>query len=198
MVSTRPLFIIIYSFRIFHISIFQNKNIYHWVLWLTFFLLFWNCTPFILIFWAHDWDVIYSYPKNTTKIRICEISIGNPEIYETLTTLFFGSGTKLFITFLSLRFFDMRRDNFFLCWLFHLTQLREAPHRKLLVWPRPDQKSTTFLWHRISTVFFFKSSGHDIIHIPSPFPTGVFIVTSVRVTSSPHAREYLHSMCAPN
>ena len=50
----------------------------------------------------------------------------------------FGSGTKLFITFLSLRLFDMRRErhNFFLCWLFHLTPPRAAPRRKLLVWPR--------------------------------------------------------------
>ena len=39
------------------------------------------------------------------------------------------SGTKLFITFLSLRFFDMRRErhNFFLGWLFHLTPPGAAP-----------------------------------------------------------------------
>ena len=48
--------------------------------------------------------------------------IRNPEIYEI------GSGTKLLFTFLSLRFFDMRRErhNFFLCWLFHLTPPRAA------------------------------------------------------------------------
>ena len=40
----------------------------------------------------------------STKIWIRETYIGNPEIYEI------GSGTKLFITFLSLRFFDMRRE----------------------------------------------------------------------------------------
>ena len=51
--------------------------------------------------------VIYMGPKifkDTTKIRICEMYIGNPK------TLKIGSGTKLFITFLSLRFFDMRRE----------------------------------------------------------------------------------------
>ena len=44
---------------------------------------------------------------------------------------------KTFITFLSLRFFNMRRErhNFFLSWLFHLPPPRVAPHRKLLVWP---------------------------------------------------------------
>ena len=36
--------------------------------------------------------------------------IRNLEIYETLWRLSFGSGTKLFITFLSLRFFYMRRE----------------------------------------------------------------------------------------
>ena len=49
-----------------------------------------------------------------------------------------GPGTKLLFTFLSLRFFDMRRErhNFFLCWLFHLNPTTCGPQRKLLVWPR--------------------------------------------------------------
>ena len=39
-----------------------------------------------------------------------------------------GSGTKLLFTFLSLRFFDMKRErhNFFLCWHFHLNPPRAA------------------------------------------------------------------------
>ena len=49
--------------------------------------------------------------KYTTTIRTRKLYIRNPEIYEI------GSSTKLFITFLSLRFFDMRRErdtyNFF-------------------------------------------------------------------------------------
>ena len=54
-----------------------------------------------------------------------------------------GSGTKLLFTFLSWRFFDMRRErhNFFLCWLFHLTPLRAAPRCKLLVWSRRAPKN---------------------------------------------------------
>ena len=132
----------------------------------------------------------------------------NPKTLETLTTLFFGSGTKLFITFLSLRFFNMRRErhNFLLCWLFHLTPPRAAPRRKLLVWPRWAPKIHFFpLASNLNKLLFFKSpnpqpiaSGHGVIHIPSSFLSGVFIVTSVIVTSSPRAREHLHSMCAPN
>ena len=50
-------------------------------------------------------------------IQICEIDIMFIIIYRNLKTLKIGSGIKLFITFLSLRFFDMRRGrhNFFLC-----------------------------------------------------------------------------------
>ena len=51
---------------------------------------------------------------------------------------------ETFITFLSLRFFDMWRGRdtkkFLLCWLFHLTPPRAAPRPKLLVWPRRAPK----------------------------------------------------------
>ena len=62
---------------------------------------------------------IYRSKNIPTQIWIYEIDKGNPEIHEI------GSGTKLFITFLSLRFFDMRRErhNFLLCWLFVYRQL---------------------------------------------------------------------------
>ena len=65
-----------------------------------------------------------------------------------------------------------------------------------LVWPRPDQKSTTFLCVESQlTAFFFqilKSSAHRFqawchSHPQSYFLSGVFIVTSVIVTSSPRA-----------
>ena len=36
--------------------------------------------------------------------------IGNGKYSKNLTTLFFGSGTKLLFTFLSLRFSDTRRE----------------------------------------------------------------------------------------
>ena len=151
--------------------------------------------------------------KNTTKIWICEIDIGCSlciGIRKTRNTDdFLGSGTKLFITFLSLRFFDMRRErhNFFLCWLFHLTPPCAPPRRKLLVWPRRAPKINFLpLASNPNSRLFFKSqnpqpiaSGHDVIHIPSPISyLGFFIVTSVIVTSSPRAREHLHSMCVPN
>ena len=73
-----------------------------------------------------------STSKNTTKIR--ELYISNPEKHEI------GSGRKLFITFLSLRFFDMRREkhNFLLCWLFHLTPPRAA-HFVDPNWSRLDE-----------------------------------------------------------
>ena len=50
-----------------------------------------------------------------------------------------GSGTKLFITFLSLRFFDMRRKTQF------LQQTHSTFCRPQLVSPRRYKKSTTFL-----------------------------------------------------
>ena len=63
------------------------------------------------------------------------------------------------------------------------------------------RKSTCFVQAQISTnwVLFSNSkilsaSGHDVIHVLS----GVFIVTSLIVTSAPRAHEHLHSMCAPN
>ena len=84
-----------------------------------------------------------------TKIRIWEMYIGNPEIHKN------GSGTKLFITFLGLRFFDMRRErhNFFLCWLFHLNPTMCSTFRRpKLVLPQqapkinlPPSKSETQL-----------------------------------------------------
>ena len=60
-------------------------------------------------------------------------------------------------TFLSLRFFDMReRHNFFLCWLFHLTPPRAAPHCKLLVCPRqaPENQLPSSSVESQQTFFF--------------------------------------------
>ena len=59
--------------------------------------------------------------------------------------------------FLSLRFFDMRREthNFFLSWLFHLTPPRAAPRRKLLVWPRRAPKIVSL--PLASSLFFLNS-----------------------------------------
>ena len=83
---------------------------------------------------------IYIYrSQNTTKIwirkiEICSLNVHNVHKHIGIRKhskhlrLSFGSGTKLFTTFLSLRLFDMRRErhNFFLCWLFNLTPPRAA------------------------------------------------------------------------
>ena len=118
--------------------------------------------------------------KNTTKIRIREMYIGNPEIYVI------GSGTKLFITFLSLRFFDMGRErhNFFLCWLFVNRQLsthwlnKRAAHFVDPNWYRGDETKNRLPTSRLEsqlTAFFsnpqiLSASGYDIIHVPCLFP----------------------------
>ena len=120
-----------------------------------------------------------------------------------------GPGTKLFIIFLSLRFFDMRRErhNFFLCWLFLLTPPRAAPRCKLLVWPRRAPKINFLpLASNLNSLFFFKfqnpqpiASGNDVIHVPGPISYLGFLLWHLWLSHSSHTRcEHLHSMCAPN
>ena len=115
-----------------------------------------------------------SYSKNVHNLH----KHRNPKNTKHWRLSFFGSGTKLFITFLSLRFFDMRREThtFFICWLFHLTSPRSAPRRKLLVWPRLAPKINFLpLASNLNSQSFLKSpnpqpiaSRHDVIHIHSP------------------------------
>ena len=95
------------------------------------------------------------YNGSTRSTNICEIYIRNPEIYEI------GSGTKLLVTFLSLRFFDMRRESerhsFLLCWLFHLTPPRAA-HFVDPNWSRRGETKNRLPSSRLEaqlTVFFF-------------------------------------------
>ena len=97
-----------------------------------------------------------------------------------------GSGTKLLFTFLSWRFFDMKRErhNFLLCWLFHLTPPRATPRCKILVWHRrAPENQLPFSSVESQLLFFFSNPqilspslpGHDVIHIPSPiFSLGFF------------------------
>ena len=86
-----------------------------------------------------------------------------------------GSGTKLLFTFLSLRFFDMRRErhNFFLYWLFPLTPPRAALRCKLLVWPWRAPKINYSVQVQISTNCFFSNS-----KILSPSLSGMTSSTS--------------------
>ena len=106
--------------------------------------------------------------KYTTKI--CELYIRNPEIHEI------RSGTKLFITFLSLRFFDMRRErrNFF---------NKRAAHFVDPNWSRLGETKNQLASARLEsqlTAFFFKSSKSSallgMMSFTSPvlFPIGGF------------------------
>ena len=66
------------------------------------------------------------------------------------------------------------------------------------------QKSTNSLRDKSQLTAFFQNHqksqpiafGHDVIHTPVHFLSGVFIMTFVIVTSSARERE-LYSMCAP-
>ena len=140
------------------------------------------------------------------KIRIeCSFVYRESEKHETLTTVFFGSGTKLFITFLSLRFSDMRRErlNFFLSWLFHLTPLRAALRCKLLVWPQRAPKIDLLRPSpNLNSLLFFKStnhqpiaSGHDVIHIPSSISYLGFLLWYLWLSLPPRARVNICSQC---
>ena len=103
----------------------------------------------------------------------------NPEIRETLTT-FGSSGTKLLLPSWHLGFQHEERDTqFLLCCQSYLTQQRAAHlvDPTGLALPR-SKKSTHFAQLQISTNCFFSKiiqnpqpipSGHDVIHIPSPF-----------------------------
>ena len=105
----------------------------------------------------------------------------------------FSSGTKIFITFLSLRFSDMRRDTFsyyadFSIWPHHVRH----SGANLLVWPRRALKIDYLsLASNLKSLLFFKSpnpqpvaSGHDVIHIPSPFSNwGFYCSQCVHLTN---------------
>ena len=131
---------------------------------------------------------------------------------------FLGSGTKLLFTFLSIKFSDMRRERerdiisystdcsyIVSSQLIDSTSARASRRPQLVSPQRAPKIHSLRLSPNLNYSSFFKSqypkpiaSGHDVIHIPSPISTWGFIVTSVIVTSSPHAREHLHSMCEPN
>ena len=154
-------------------------------------------------------ETVIHRSKNTTKIREMYI---RSYAYRNPKTLEIGSGTKFLFTFLSLRFSDMReRDTQFLSMLtFPSDPTTNGPHRKLLVWPRRAPKIDLFRPSpNLNTLFFvcfyFKfqnppliASGHGVIHVPGHIFYLGFLLTSLIVTSAPHAREHLHSMCAPN
>ena len=88
-------------------------------------------------------------------------------------------------------------------------QLAPSKFKSQLFWTARPRVwiSTWFVQSQISTNCFFQKypripayrfQAWRHSHTQSDFLSGVFIMTSVIVTSSTHEREYLHSMCAPN
>ena len=93
--------------------------------------------------------------RYTTKIRIREIYLGNPEKHEI------GSGTKLLFTFLSLKVFRYEEgETQFLSMLTFPSEPHHVRHpwRKLLVWPWWAPKIDFLrLSPNLNYCFFFKS-----------------------------------------
>ena len=140
--------------------------------------------------WSH-WKIVIYISNYTTKIRTREIDIfirirktftnvhkhRNPKNTKHLRLSFFGSGTKLFITFLSLRFFDMRRErhNFFLCWLFVYRQCSTPRLNKCAAhfvdpnWSRLGETKNRLPFSRLESQLFhseFKSQLSTFFQIP--------------------------------
>ena len=105
-------------------------------------------------------------------------------------------------------FKERERHNFFLCWLFHVTPHHVRPPLQTtgLASASSENRLASSKLKSQLTVFFFSNSKilspslprMTSFTFPVHFLSGVFIVTSVIVTSAPRARKHLHSMCAPN
>ena len=131
---------------------------------------------------------------------------------ETLTTLC-SSGTKLLLPSWLLGFFFRfstrgERDTIFsMLTVPSDPTTRGASRRPNWTGLAEAQKSSRFAQVRFATnCFFFKNHPKSLAHRfrawrhshpHSHFRSGVFIMTSVIVTSSPYERKHLRSMCAP-
>ena len=129
------------------------------------------------------------------------IRIGIRKTRETLTTLLVQ--VRNFYYLLDFKVFDTRRErhNFYYA-DFHLAQKTRArtPQQTTgLASLRLESQLASSMSKSQLTAFIQNhkesqpiASGHDVIHIPiSYFLSGVFIVLSVNVISSPRAREHL-------
>ena len=154
--------------------------------------------------WMKEKKKIVTYPWcNYTNIRRCKmfICIGIPkhwrfslvQIRNVYWLLEFSLWTR-----------GERDIIFLLCWPFHLTQqTRGASHR-----PQTGLASSSFKSQLASPNFGSQLTAFFENPIPSLqcmtsftpqsyFLSGLFIMTSVIVTSSPREREHLRSMCVP-
>ena len=126
-------------------------------------------------------------------------------VYRNPKTIEIGSGKKLLLTFLSLRFFDMRRvrHNFFLCWLFHLTPTRCGPRPQTtgLASASSENRLSSSSVESQQTVFSnspnrqprFRAWRHSSSQ--SHFLSRVFTVISLIVTSPRARAQFVHLTC---
>ena len=170
----------------------------------------------------------FKYIQDRTKIRIREIDICSENVHNIHTHIgirktrntydSLGPGTKYSFTFLSLRFFDMRRERHtisfyadFFIWPHHVrpppqtTGLASASFENRLPSSKPKSQLTRSEFKSQLTALYqipnssarrFRTWYHS--HPRCYFLSGGFIVTSVIVTSALCAREHLHSIWAPN
>ena len=152
---------------------------------------------------------IYGYTKYT-NIRKTFLCIGIPRNTDDSLC----SGTKLLLPSWLLGFrHEERETQFLLCWLFVQRQLSTYwPNKRARIpqqttgraSPRFESQLASSILKSQLTAFFKIPKNHSpslpgITPFTSPvlFLSGVFIMTSVIVTSSPRQREHLHSMCSP-
>ena len=137
---------------------------------------------------------------NISMIRICEIdNVHKMFINIGIRKNEIGSGTKLLFTFLSLKFFDMRRErerhNLSMLTALYIVSSqpnqRAAPVAHKVVWPRPAlnvELSRSEAGTQLTLFLKYQPTlpVRDVTPIPwSQFLSGIFILTSLNVTSSP-------------
>ena len=129
---------------------------------------------------------------------------------------FFGPGTKRLLPSLSLCFRHEERETRFFyadCSFIVSFQLTDSTNarahpavHKLAGLAQVRKINPLRLSPNLNSLLLFKITknpspslpGMTLLRSPVSFLSGIFIVTSVIVISSPHAHEHLHSMCTLN
>ena len=153
----------------------------------------------------------YRYVEHTKKFIMlieCSYACRNPKTLETLDDFLFWFRYETFYYLFEFEVFrheerERERHNFFLCWLFHLTPPRAAPHRKLLVWPRGAPKIDSLRPSpNLNQLFFFKfqnpqpiASGHDVIRVPGLIFYLEFLFWHLWLSHPPRARMNICNQC---